>query len=311
MNGLELARGYYLEYGRPMLEKEFGDLLPFIAVAFTGSGSEHYGFDDSISRDHDFEPGFSIFLPGEDLVDRRGAFLLERAYAKLPAEYMGVKRLKISPVGGSRHGVFRTAEYYMSAAGTADGRLSADDWLRIPDSALAEAVNGEVFYDGYGEVTAIRARLSEMPRDIVAKRVAGSLLIMAQAGQYNFRRCLSHGEKEAAGLAAAEFVTHSMKALFLLSGRYMPFYKWSFRAMAQIPGLEEARAALSDVLLYGASLPERTEDAIEKLSSLTADMLCAGNYSSETGNDLEKQAYAVNSGIKDNKIRNMHILASV
>ena len=83
MNGLELAKGYYEEYGKPMLENEFSDLLPLIAVGFVGSGSEHYGFDDEISRDHDFEPGFCIFLPGEDVIDRKQQFKLERAYAKL------------------------------------------------------------------------------------------------------------------------------------------------------------------------------------------------------------------------------------
>ena len=104
MNGLELAKGYYEEYGKPMLENEFSDLLPLIAVGFVGSGSEHYGFDDEISRDHDFEPGFCIFLPGEDVIDRKQQFKLERAYAKLPKEYAGCKRQPISPVGGIRNG---------------------------------------------------------------------------------------------------------------------------------------------------------------------------------------------------------------
>ena len=95
MKGLELSRRYYEEHGKPMLERDFPLLLPYIAVGFVGSGSDRYGFDDEISRDHDFEPGFCIFLPGEDIVDRRSEFLLERAYAKLPKEYMGFKRRDI------------------------------------------------------------------------------------------------------------------------------------------------------------------------------------------------------------------------
>ena len=61
MNGLELAKEYFENFGKPMLEKEFAELLPYLAVGFVGSGSEHYGFDDEISRDHDYEPGFCIF----------------------------------------------------------------------------------------------------------------------------------------------------------------------------------------------------------------------------------------------------------
>ena len=64
-----------------MLEAQFPHLLSQIAVGLFGSGSECFGYDDDISRDHDFEPGFMLLLPGEDAVDRRAAFLLERAYA--------------------------------------------------------------------------------------------------------------------------------------------------------------------------------------------------------------------------------------
>ena len=84
MKGLELSRSYFENFGRTMLE-EFPDILPKIAAGLCGSGSECFGFDDDISRDHDFEPGFCIFLPSEETVDRRSAFLLERAYSKLPS----------------------------------------------------------------------------------------------------------------------------------------------------------------------------------------------------------------------------------
>ena len=65
MKGLDLARAFYEEYGLPMLEEQFSDVLDKIAIGLTGSGSECYGYDDEISQDHDFEPGFCIFLPEE------------------------------------------------------------------------------------------------------------------------------------------------------------------------------------------------------------------------------------------------------
>ena len=64
MNGLELSRAFFEECGRPMLEESFPSLLPYLAAGLCGSGSECFGYDDALSRDHDFEPGFLLFLPG-------------------------------------------------------------------------------------------------------------------------------------------------------------------------------------------------------------------------------------------------------
>ena len=54
MQGLELAKRYYEEVGRPMLERDFPELLPRLAAGLVGDGSECLGFDDAISQDHDF-----------------------------------------------------------------------------------------------------------------------------------------------------------------------------------------------------------------------------------------------------------------
>ena len=314
MNGLELAKGYYEEFGKPMMESEFADILPFLAAGFVGSGSEHYGFDDEVSRDHDFEPGFCIFLPGEDVVDRRRAFQLERAYAKLPQEYTGIKRQRISPVGGNRNGVIRIDEFYMKSIGSANGELSTEQWLRLPDYALAEAVNGEVFMDNYGEFSRIRESLICMPDDIKLKRLAGNLLIMAQSGQYNFVRCMKHGEPEAAQLACVEFVNAAMKTTFLLQDRYMPYYKWSFRALRGLLGTEELSEKLS-FLLFGDNrddtVAEQKYDIIEEIASETITRLQDKELTKAICGDLEKHAYSVNDKIADSTVRNMNILIAV
>ena len=314
MKGIDISRGYYEEFGKPMLEEEFREILPYIAVGFVGSGSERYGFDDDISRDHDFEPGFCIFLPSEEIVDRKTAFQLERAYAKLPKEYQGLRRQQVGPVGGMRNGVIRTAEFFQKAVGAEDGNLTIRQWLEIPDYALAEAVNGEVFYDGYGEFSEIRERLMEYPEDIMLKRLAGNLLIMAQSGQYNFMRCLSHGEPEAAQFACNEFVNATLKATFLLQGRYLPYYKWSFRALKELLFTEELAARLSFILMADHSDEEVAQQkytAIEEIASWIIDELQSRDITKAICGDLEKHAYSVNDFIKDGEIRNLNILTTV
>lgn len=313
MKGIEISKAYFEEYGRPMLEKDFSDILPYLCVGMVGSGSDCYGFDDEISRDHDLEPGFCIFIPNEDVVDRRKEFLLERAYAKLPKEFMGLKRSLVSPVGGRRNGVIRTEEFYTNKIGSADGKLSVLDWLTISESYLFEATNGEIFFDNYGEFSEIRNRIMNMPEDIRLKKLAGNMLLMAQSGQYNYGRCLSHGETGAAQLAVIEFVNAAMKTVFLLNKKYMPYYKWSFRAMRDL----KLFSTFSDSFEYlltseNDSVTAQTKtDVIEDIASMIIGYLIDNEMTKAICGDLEKHAYSVNDSISDPNIRNMNIFTAV
>ncbi len=307
MKGLELSRAYFGQFGRPMLEEQFPALLPYLAVGLFGSGSECFGWDDEVSRDHDFEPGFCILLPEEELVDRRQEFLLERAYAKLPKDFEGFSRPALLPVGGARHGVLRTADFFRRTVGAANGALTTEQWLTLPEQALAEATNGEVFFDNWGEVSRIREQLAYFPEDVRLKRLAGHLLLMAQAGQYNVPRCLKHGESGAAQLAAIEFAEHAMAAVFLLARRYRPYYKWRFRALRELPKLSGLAEPLERILTTPCGEEKRAE--IEAICAAVAAEVRAQDLAG-TG-DPEKLAGAVNDRIRSAQLRNMHILAAV
>ena len=312
MKGLELSRAFFEEHGRPMLENQFPELLPSLAAGLFGSGSECFGYDDDISQDHDFEPGFCIFLPGEDRIDRRSEFLLERAYAGLPKTFRGFRRSVILPVGGARHGVMRISDFFLRTVGSPDSALSLPQWLSVPEQALAEATNGLLFFDNPGDVRRIREGLSCFPEDVRLKRLAGQLLLMAQSGPYNYPRCLRHGEAAAAQLAVAEFVKSCLSAVFLLNRRYQPYYKWTFRAMRELSRLRELSAPLEYLLSTGndRDLAAEKSAMIEDISGrvvaeLREQELC------RTDGELESSAYAVNARIRDPELRNMHILAAV
>ncbi len=313
MKGIELSKAFFEEYGKPMLKAEFADIMPCLCVGLFGSGSECFGFDDDVSTDHDFEPGFCIFLPDESVVDRRQAFLLERAYAKLPKEFMGFRRSLMAPVGGARKGVLRTDEFFLEKIGSPNGELDFQQWLTVPENALAEATNGEIFFDNFGEVTEIRKALSKYPEDIRRKKLAGNLLLMAQSGQYNFKRCIDHGETAAAQLAVNEFVKSAMNVIFLLNNSFKPYYKWSFRALRALPKLS-LEAEIMEFLLTTNNDGEMAEEkyyAIEGIAADIIDELAEQELTKAICGDLEKHAYSVNDGIENAEIRNLHVLAAI
>jgi hypothetical protein len=216
-------------------------------------------------------------------------------------------------VGGARHGVLRTAEFMTDLVGSSDGRLDLTGWMTVPDHALTEALSGEIFTDPYGEVTAIRERLRRQPVDVKRKKLAGHLLLMGQSGQYNYKRCLAHGETAAAQLAVTEFVKSTMSVVFLLNNTYQPYYKWSFRAMRALPRLS-LEAELLEYLLTSDNEPETAKekyDVIEGIASDVIDELMEQGLTQAICADLEKHAYSVNDQIADAYIRNLHILAAV
>ena len=308
--GLDIARAYYKEYGEPMLRDMFPDATGKIAVGLCGPGSECFGYDDATSRDHDFEPGFCIFIPGEDVLDRKTAFLIEREYSRLPKEFAGLKRTPLKPVGGARRGVIPTADFFAARVGRPDGALALSEWLALPEYSLAEATNGEIFFDGLGEFTAIRERLSRYPEDVRRKKLAGRLLLCAQSGQYNYSRCLSHGERAAAQTALFEFADSAQAAVFLLNGVYRPFYKWSWRAMRELPRLSELAETL-EFLITTDNSPENArikKDAVEDVCALIAAETERQGVA-PADSELERLAYAVIDTVADRDLRGTHVLA--
>ncbi len=313
MKGLELSYQFYLQHGVPMLENEFSHIIPFVAVGMSGSGSECFGYDDELSQDHDFEPGFCMFIPDESVVGEKTAFELQRAYDKLPHEFMGFNRSTDSPVGGRRNGVIRIRDFFSSKTGTPDGRLSKKDWFFVPEQGLLEATNGRVFRDDLGEFTDIRHRLSYMPRDVQLKKLAGNILTMAQSGQYNYNRCIGRGETAAAQLAVSEFVKSALHSVFLLGGEYMPYYKWCFKALRDLPILSELYPDLEYLISSGNDSDSSLKKVmvIEEVCSKITEQLKVQNLTTFGGTELEGHAYSVNNMISDGEIRNLHILYGV
>lgn len=312
MKGLDVSRAFYEQYGKDMLEKEFPDYIDNIAVGLVGEGSECLGYDDDISTDHDFEAGFCLFISREDY-DKIG-FKLERAYAKLPKEFMGYKRSVLSPVGGDRHGVIVIEDFYQKFLGAPEVPDDLRWWLYADSTALLNASNGEVFYDPKGEFSRVREKLLVgFPDDVRRKKLAMHAVFMAQAGQYNYKRIVSRGEYGAGQLALFEFVKHAISTVYLLNNKYEPFYKWAFKGMRSLPILSELEDALVGLIEIENS-PKTIDDKIEiveDVASLIIDEYKRQALTKATCNILESHAYSILDGVKDNEIRNIHIMEGV
>ena len=87
LSGLKLAKKFYEEVGAKMIHEKFPEYEDKIAVGFVGEGSERFGFDDRYSIDHDFGPGFCMWVT-KTVYSEIGEQLQEE-YDKLPTTYRG------------------------------------------------------------------------------------------------------------------------------------------------------------------------------------------------------------------------------
>ena len=126
MKGMDLSRAYCERYAASLFAGGLEGLRQRCALGLVGPGSECLGFDDEISRDHDFGPGFCIWLEPADFA-AFGAEL-QRRYDELPREFMGYRRVS-TPLSGKRTGVFDADEFRMRYTGLASAPSSSKEWL--------------------------------------------------------------------------------------------------------------------------------------------------------------------------------------
>ncbi len=309
MQGLELSRRYYEEFGLPVIKEQFAGFEGRIAAGLAGPGSDCFGFDDEISRDHDFGAGFCLWLTDED--NELFGFELARAYSRLPKEFMGFQKGKSNYYALSRYGVKTIGDFYLPLTGKKGAPESDSEWLYTPEHSLAAAVNGCVFRDDLGQFTAIRNQiLNSMPEDVRLKKFAARAAIMAQSGQYNFPRCAAHGEWGAAAMAVFEFVKSTVSLVYLINSRFAPFYKWALRGMAELEMFSEFAPVLTELITeeISSETVQQKQNEIEKICADVAEYFRKSALSHSSSDFLEPHAYEIQNKIKNINIRTLHIM---
>jgi hypothetical protein len=283
MQGLELAERYFEEHGRPLLAGRFESYQDRIAAGLVGEGSECYGFDDELSRDHDWGPGFCLWLTAAD-------------YREFGAE-------------------LQITDFYRRFIRYDHVPATPAEWRSLPETYLATATNGKVFTDPLGEFTAFRqGLLAFYPEDVRLKKLAARCASAGQTGQYNYARCVARGELVAAHCALSSFTEAVSSIVYLLNKRYRPFYKWMHRGMKGLPVLgEPCYRLLADLCAEGdgptaAGVFSRRQRIVEEISALIVAHLTVEGLSDSESDFLLDHAHAVQARIEDQVLRSLHVM---
>lgn len=291
---------FFLEYGRPMLEKKFPSFLDKIAVGLVGEGSECFGFADKLSLDHDFGPGFCLWVT-RATYQLIGA-ALEEEYAKLPTTYLGVRRRTLAS-GKGRVGVCVIEDFYQRLIGLERAPESLEEWALMEEASLAAATNGRVLTDEEGVFSKIRQKLlAYYPEKIWRARIAERAALMSQYGQYNYGRMMERLDPVGAGQCRSGFITAAMEMLYALNRTYSPYYKWMYRGLEKLDcfGVKELLLRLTLTPLLEK---EENEALMEQICILVLDKLEKMGFLLKTGDTyLEHYATQILTGAHEEEM---------
>lgn len=293
LKGLALAKAYYEYHGKIGLEKNFGEIVDLLAIGLVGEGSECLGLDDDISQDHDFGPGFCIFIPKK--LAAKYALPLQTFYDQLPKSFMGMQR-QTTKQGKNRVGVMVIEDFFARLTGSSYGPQTFQEWLQADENGLLCASNGEIFYDPSGYFSSIYHSIQNYyPQDVYLTKLALTLTLMAQSGQYQYPRCLKRKDEHAALLYVNEFINHTLQCLFLINRKYMPYTKWQFKMAEQLSEGQPILTLLKE--LQFASHHQNRMTLIEKICALVVQWLNQEGLSTCQETYLETQAEELLKGV--------------
>ena len=299
--GMQLSRDYFDKLCFPALNKVFPEQVNRMAIGLVGEGSECYGFDDQISQDHDFAPRVMVWLNQEDYTTFGQQ--LQQVLDSVPKDLKQTDTMQTSAWSHVGKSVFVIEDFYAKFTGLYHIPETLDQWRAIPEHHLSVATNGQIFFDPRGQFTAYRnALLNYYPEDVRLKKIAARSMKIAQAGQYNFARCVKRGEYVAADLAGAEFVDAGISMVFLLNRRYKPFYKWMHHALKDLPVLGAFSYQLFNDFVQ-ATLNERIA-LIEKFSAAIIEQLIQNRLTDIKSDFLLDHGPSVILRIQDKALRN-------
>ena len=223
VSNLEKSKRFYETYGRPMIEKIFPAYAAKIAVGLVGEGSDCFGFDDEISADHDYAPGFCMWLTDADY--RAIGKELQQEYDKL---IKSEGRLEY------RRGVFSVNMFYNGVLETScnyeDGVTV--DFENIKEHLLATATNGEVFKDDLGVFSKIRKQLlGYYPENVWRRKFAQCIHEFSQYAQSNYSRMMARKDAVTAMICVAKGLESALDLVYMLEKTYAPYYKWKKKGL--------------------------------------------------------------------------------
>jgi len=253
LKGLDLCESFFNECALPIIRRHHPD-LQFSAGLMT-AGSQILGYDDIVSTDHGWGPGFMLFLNERDM--RLRDELLDIFVKNLSLDHEWFRAHYSSPDNGLRYAEFMASGHVASGIwictidevidGYIRGMPQSDmEWLAISEHRLLGLTAGKLFIDMLN-ISEVRAKLSFYPRDVKLYLIASQWSVIAEEQAF-VKRTGDRGDELGSRIICARIAERLMRLCFLYKDRYAPYSKWfgtAFKRLSVGNIHDEIDAALS------------------------------------------------------------------
>ena len=146
-------------------------------------------------------------------------------------------------------------------------------YLRAEDWQLATVTNGSLFEGKDTVFGRIYANLKKgYPQGVKRRKLAQTLGLICQSGQYNYERMMKRGELESAVWMLHEMEQQTIQLLYLVNDVYMPHKKWQLIMARQ---LKEGQDILRQIEVLMTECPSldsyRQREAVDWIGITNAD----------------------------------------
>jgi hypothetical protein len=253
--GLELNELFYNEVVAPVLKFHFQDLQ--YSAALIGWGSEVLGYDDVQSTDHNWGLRFQIFLSKQDY-EKYHKSISDALSDQLPAKFreyptafeIVVNEDQRSKADSLKHNIdVETIQGFFTRYLGCDpyNEITAADWLTFSEPKLLAVTSGKVFYDGLGDLEAIRRKFGYYPKDVWLYMLAAQWIKIFEEQAF-VGRCGYVGDELGSMVIAARQVKNLMRLCFMMERKYTPYSKWFGTAFSRLDCAQKLSPIFQEVL---------------------------------------------------------------
>lgn len=257
LSGLDISEIFYENKVKPLLDTKYKDLK--LCVGLFGEGSECLGYDDYISKDHDFGEGVVILLSKENY---------ERYGKSLKEDYEALQSNR-NTIANNRVGVFCIDDYlnhYMPF-------LNENDYYIYDDYYFLNITNGKIFMDSDGTFSKIRSQYQYFPMHIYKNKLRMTLHDLCQMGQYNYIR-MKNRDEVSSKIILYKFIDACIYMSYLLERKYQPYYKWAYYGLKDHTLLPDLKEDIKQLIDHPSNelIQKILDDIVECMDKL--DLIC-------------------------------------